>query len=206
MVDNFDLIKDLLEFRSKDDFYFVQILQRKKDVKSDDIKKIAGPNNNARLIRMYCVHSKEYLDKIKNEVVEICNLFNARAGIDLNRKSYEKCALQSARLILDQIANNEYTKVIKAYSSVCGKYSNETKKKWIIDIDGDEEVSPLMLAYIDYHCEPISKSLDEGKIYTTIPSKNGYHIITKPFNLQKFKEKYPDVDVQKMNPTNLYIP
>lgn len=206
MVDNFDLIKNLLEFRSKDDFYFVQILQRKKDVKPDDIKKITGPNSNARLIKMYCVHSQEYLDGIKNEIVEICNLFNARAGIDLNRKSYQQCALQSARLILDQIANKEYTKAIKAYSSVCGRYSNENNKKWIIDIDGDKEVSSLMLDYINYECEPISKFVEDNKIYTTIPSKNGCHIITKPFNLLKFKEKYSDIDVQKMSPTNLYIP
>lgn len=28
----------------------------------------------------------------------------------------------------------------------------------------------------------------------------------KSFNLQKFKEKYPDVDVHKNNPTILFIP
>ena len=31
MKDNFDIIKPLLKFRSEDDFYFLQILQRKKD-------------------------------------------------------------------------------------------------------------------------------------------------------------------------------
>ena len=29
-------------------------------------------------------------------------------------------------------------------------------------------------------------------------------LITTPFNLQQFKEKYPDVDVHKNNPTLLY--
>ena len=46
----------------------------------------------------------------------------------------------------------------------------------------------------------------ESKIYAYIPTKNGYHIITKPFNLKQFKDKYPDIDVHKNNPTILYIP
>ena len=31
MINNFNLIKPLLDFNSEDDFYFLQILQRKKD-------------------------------------------------------------------------------------------------------------------------------------------------------------------------------
>ena len=30
-VNNFDLIRNLLKFEDKDDFYFLQIIQRKKD-------------------------------------------------------------------------------------------------------------------------------------------------------------------------------
>jgi len=43
------------------------------------------------------------------------------------------------------------------------------------------------------------------KVIDLIPSKSGYHLITNPFNLAKFKKLYP-VDVQKDAPTNLYIP
>jgi hypothetical protein len=41
---------------------------------------------------------------------------------------------------------------------------------------------------------------------TFIKTKSGFHIITQPFNVMKFKERYPDVDIQKKNPTVLYIP
>jgi hypothetical protein len=37
-------------------------------------------------------------------------------------------------------------------------------------------------------------------------TKSGFHIVTQPFNLLKFKQRYPDVDVQKKNPTLLYFP
>jgi len=66
--------------------------------------------------------------------------------------------------------------------------------------------------YIEHECEPFNVShkgsiaIYNSKIYTQIPTKNGYHIITKPFNLKQFKDKYPDIDVHKNNPTILYIP
>jgi hypothetical protein len=41
---------------------------------------------------------------------------------------------------------------------------------------------------------------------TFIKTKSGFHIITQPFNVMKFKQKYPDVDIQKKNPTLLYYP
>jgi hypothetical protein len=44
------------------------------------------------------------------------------------------------------------------------------------------------------------------KVETIIPTKNGHHLITKRFDTQSFKEKYPDVDIQKKNPTLLYYP
>ena len=55
--------------------------------------------------------------------------------------------------------------------------------------------------------EFINNIQPEGDKYmTTIPSKSGYHIISKAFNLKFFKDKYPDIEVHKNNPTNLFIP
>jgi hypothetical protein len=44
------------------------------------------------------------------------------------------------------------------------------------------------------------------KIEAIIPTKNGHHIITKKFDVMEFKKYYPDVDIQKKNPTLLYYP
>jgi len=48
------------------------------------------------------------------------------------------------------------------------------------------------------------------KIETVIPTKNGYHLITKRFDIQEFN-KYMSLqgdvpDIQKKNPTLLYYP
>ena len=57
-------------------------------------------------------------------------------------------------------------------------------------------------SYIEIEINTIEPKGD--KILAVIPTLNGVHLITKPFNLQKFKELYPLIDVHKNNPTLLY--
>lgn len=198
MVDNYGQIRDLLSWRSKDDFYFLQIIQRKKDHQQG---KVNGCNNNSRLIKPYYIKSQEHFDFIKPEVIELCKVFNARAGINLNRRSFEKMALQHLKKITDQLINGDSMKAYKAYSSVVGAYNQDKDKKWILDVD--EVGRPLndIILFAERECKP-----DGYKYIATIPSKNGCHIIMKPFDLHKFRQKFPDVEVHKNNPTNLYIP
>jgi hypothetical protein len=102
------------------------------------------------------------------------------------------------------------------FDSVVGQIKTQ-EKRWIIDVDDMKEASPLMLSYIEYECAPITKvKVDDAgfpighevgsKIEAIIPTRNGHHLITKKFDVMKFKEKYPDIDIQKKNPTILYYP
>lgn len=81
MVDNFDLIKPLLDFSNEDTFYFVQILQRKKDNPNGKY----SSNNSSRLIKAYYIKSIEQLDKQKDEMIKLAQVFNARVGIKIGR-------------------------------------------------------------------------------------------------------------------------
>lgn len=201
-VDNFKQIREILEFDSIDEFYFLQVLQRKKDALEG--RKVNGTNNNSRLIKAYYVKSLEQFDFIKPEIIELCKVFNARAGINLNRRSFEKTAFQTLKLVTDNLINKNFDKVHKTYSSAAGKFSHDREKKWIVDLDGEEENTfdyiYNMAEFID-GLEPIGE-----KTVCRIPSKNGSHLITSPFNLKEFKDRYPKTDVQKNNPTNLFIP
>lgn len=198
MIDNFKQIRDLLDFRSDDDFYFLQILQRKKDHVDG---KVNGTNNNSRLIKAYYIKSIEQLEFVEPEIIEMCKIFNARAGINLNRRSFKKMQLQHLRKITEQLLNNDYTKSHRAYNTVCGAFNNDTDKKWIIDIDEDD-ISELnnIQDYIN-DCDP-----EGNKIICKIPSKSGFHLISKPFNVMTFAKVYPSIEIHKNNPTNLYIP
>lgn len=196
-IDNFEKIKSLLSFQNDDEFYHLQILKRKKE--NPEI------GSNSYVIKTYYISSLDYLDKKKKEIVELCHSENARAYINLNPKSYEQAAYQTLKKITNIIMNKAYSQCRKAFDSVAGSLSATRDKKWIIDID-EPAWSPLMLTRINYHCEPICDDVNDTKVYDIIPTKNGFHIITKPFNLKKFRENYPDIDIHKNNPTILYIP
>lgn len=207
MVNNFNIVKPLLSWSNDDEFYFLQIIQRKKDAAPG--MKVNGTNNNSRLIKAYYVKSLEYLDFIEPEVIALCNLFGARAGLNLNKRSFKKTALQHLKLVTDNLINENYDKIYKTYSSAVGKFSHDKNKKWIIDIDKEDlirlqsirEIINSLPPLIDKERNPI-----ESKIIVEIPSKTGLHLITSPFKLDSFKTIYPDIDVGKNNPTNLYIP
>lgn len=202
-VDNFEIIKPLLQFDSKDTYFFCQILQRKKDHK--DGQKVNGTNNNSRLIKAYYIKSIEQLEFIEPEVKNLCRLFNARAGINLNKRSFEKTALQHLKLVTDNIINGNYDKVYKTYSSAAGKFSHDSNKKWIVDVDKDEMYLLKDIKRVIAVVEPYN-DLNPTKILAEIPSKTGVHLITSPFNLQKFKLDFPSIQVNKNSPTNIFIP
>lgn len=202
MVDNFELIKSVLEFRSDDDFYFAQIIKRKKDFPGGSV---TGVNNNNRCIRSYFIGSVDYLEFVEQEIKDLCNVTGARGCIDLNRRSYESIGFQTLKKVADQIMNKDYTKISKAYVSACGKHSNErADKKWILDIDKKLTPEEHKALKEDLHnLQPLG-----DKLKFIIPTNNGIHYITNPFNLQEFQklERWDHIDIHKRNPTALFYP
>lgn len=202
MVNNLLLVKPLLIFPNKNSFYFVQILQRKKDHKGE---RLGGSNNNSRLIKAYYIKSVEHLELHWEEMVKLAEVFNARVSINLNPRSFEKAAFHTLQKIADQMSNGDFYSVRKAYDTVLGNYHSEMDKRWIIDVDKDDipAMEEIQKDIADLH-EKIGNR--DYNVLSVIPSKSGYHIITNPFNLAHFNHKWPTIEVHKNNPTNLYIP
>lgn len=188
---NFKLIKPLLSFESEDDFYFVQIIQRKKD----NPGVIKGSNNNNRLIKAYYIRSVEHLDKYEEEMIKLADLFNARVGINLNKRSFYKTAFNTLKKIAEQMHNKDFLNISRSYNSCCGM-ANSSDRIWLLDVDDLEgtvfEV-PLYLESINIE-------------YTAIPTPNGVHFIVKAFNSIEFQKLFPNVEIHKNNPTVLYAP
>lgn len=197
MVDNFNLIIPLLKFEDNN-FYFVQVLQRKKDHAEEN--KRLGRNNNARLIKAFYIYSIEQLLEYKEEIIALSKLFNARVGINLNPRNNRKVALEMMEQLAHCIKSENYN-VAKLYNSCCGA-SLGTDKTWIVDIDA-EEMEELETIVDDIEgLEPH----DKEKLIARIPTKNGMHLITKAFNSKEFGDLYPKIEVHKNNPTVLYVP
>lgn len=204
MINNKELIKPLLEFPHKDSFYFVQIIQRKKDHKGVSV---GGSNNNSRLIKPYYITSVEKLEVYWEEMVKIAELFNARLSINLNPRSFEKTAFAVLQKIANQMQNKDFYNVRKAYDSVCGIYQDEIDKRWIIDIDKEDmDKRERIYEVVNYLQNRDALSEKNYKLLAELPSKSGCHIITNPFNPTDFKEAFPTIEIHKNNPTNLYIP
>jgi hypothetical protein len=127
---------------------------------------------------------------------------NARAMIRLNKRSFEKVAFKALVNLGNTMMNKEYKFLRQSYDRACGLGHNDKIKKWILDIDS--QMTPIELMYIE---DFIQKAKPEGrKILAYIPSKAGLHLITLPFDSREFQEKYPEIEIQRDNPTNLYIP
>lgn len=117
MIDNFDLIKPLLTFENPGDFYFIQILQRKKDFMEKEKTKV---------IKEYFVENINFLDFKKKEMISLANFFNARVMIRLNKRNYEYISLKLLNELASRISQKTYS-IKNLISSVIGKYCVEKK-------------------------------------------------------------------------------
>jgi len=197
MVDNFKQISELLTFDSEDEFYFVQIIQRKKDNKG-----VKGSNNKNRLMKAYYIRSVEQLMDLKPEMIHLATYFNARVGINLNKRSFEKTAFNTLLKIANQMHNRDFMSVRRAYNTACGIHNAVDDKVWILDIDSLKGSDKIRAIRAVQYSEPVGTD----KLLADIPTNNGYHLITKPFNTLQFSEVCPDIEIHKNNPCALYYP
>ena len=198
MIDNFELIKPLLTFPNDDIYYHLQILRRGKDH-----PELAAAN---RMIKAYFICSLESLDYVEQEIKDLCKFFGARAYINLAPKSIKKITMLQLKYLAERAYIGDYKKIWKSWNTCAGEIKGEEPRR-IVDVDDtNTDFTKLMDMSIATY-EPV-KYNEQGrycsKVIATIPTKSGYHLITTPFNLQQFKEKYPDIDVHKNNPTLLY--
>jgi len=199
-INNLNQIKELLIFDSEDVFYHLQIIKRKKEHPE------LGSNNS--IIKTYYIQNIEYLEMKMPEIISLCDFHNARAGINLNKCSFEKLAFQMLKKVTDCILNKDYITVRKSYESVCGQFSSDKDKKWIVDIDVKDLDFCTKLEAELIKLEPFGQ-----KVKALIETKNGYHLITSPFNVQKYNQMEvwlsgltEKPEIHKNNPTILYCP
>jgi len=196
MTDNFDIIKDFVSKNTlnKGDFYFIQILRRRKE--NPDLKK------DVSVIKNFFFYSINDFDTFKAEIITLCHENNARAYIRINKRNETKIALQTIRIaieeilsgsyrpkfeiqatdepaksleaikvITDAISNNDYSLCRYSHLSACGQFASDPVKKWVIDVD-----DKTIFNDVKNHLASITT------ILLTLPTKNGFHFITTGFN------------------------
>lgn len=193
MIDNFDLILPFIAEKEDDDTYwFLQILVRHKDVPE-------VPSKNSRNIKNYYIKSQAHLLSKKDEIIGLCEYFKGRAYMRLTPRSYKVTALHHLKQMSQMIADGNFKSIAKSYLSSSGSTNAGTEKRWIVDIDGEYTQEGLEIISEDINkCRPVGP-----KILAYIPTKNGIHIITSPFDVNQFKKFDYCVDIHKDNPSLL---
>jgi hypothetical protein len=136
MIDNFEKIKELLKF-GEDTYYFIQIIQRKKDH--------GGKGLDLRRWSKFLVRLDE-LDLLKNDIQELCQVYGGRAYIELNPRSLKKFTVCMMRKYLDRIYYQDYSNVYSIQNQVA--LSEDTiktkgiieKRRWMLDVDRKEDI------------------------------------------------------------------
>jgi hypothetical protein len=195
MIDNIEQIKTLLNFEKDGDFYMLYVFKRKKDQPEDE----KDNHQSVRTIKTYCIESINHLERRYDEIKQLCEMFKARAYIHVQKQNHFDVSLSMMVDLAQRIQNGQHNQK-GLFDSVVGQIKTQ-EKRWIVDIDTKDEETLLEITKFVNQCRP-----EKNKIYTTIPTKNGYHLITGRFDVMEFKKKYPDVDIAKKNPTLLYLP
>jgi histone deacetylase complex regulatory component SIN3 len=216
MIDNIEIIKSLLNFENDGDFYMLYIFKRKKDQPEGE----RDNHQSVRTIKTYCIDSIEYLDKRYDEIKQLCEIFKARAYIHIQKQNHKDVAMNMITEIVHRIQSGQINQQ-HVFDSVVGQMKT-MEKRWVVDVDSsDLNHLTEVINYINEECPPflnrseIHTHTSSGVVITyerapkwlmTIPTKNGFHIITEKFDVNEFKKRYPEIDVQKRNPTLLYLP
>ena len=75
------------------------------------------------------------------------------------------------------------------------------KKIWVIDIDSKDEA---LVSEVHDYVNSLMPNPGEDKIILRVDTKNGIHLLSSPFNIAEFNNKYK-IDVHKNNFTLLYF-
>jgi hypothetical protein len=203
MIDNINIIKPLLNFEKQGDFYMLYVFKRKKDQPEGE----RDNHQSVRTIKTYCIESLDHLDRRYEEVKQMCEMFKARAYIHVQKQNHFDVSLNMMVALAQRIQDGN-TNQKGLFDSVVGQIKTQ-EKRWIIDVDNVSidgfNHDPSQIEMREYINE-LQKEAGREPHMTFIKTRSGFHIITQPFNVMKFKEKYPDVDIQKKNPTLLYYP
>ena len=184
-INNFHLVENLLPAEDdKEYFYFLQIIRRSKDHKGKS-------NLKSKLIKSYFISSYAQLMEKKKEIILLCEYYGARAYLNPSPKSWAKFQRNLLVKCALQIDQGQVSNPFKMINSVAGELQGD-KKLWLIDIDSKDPKDLVNVKYklLQLYSEHNQNAPDDQlrNIHLTVPTLQGYHVITDPFDVNKFQQ------------------
>lgn len=211
VVDNFRLIEKFLTFKDPDDFYFLQIIKRKKE--NPDL------NKSSVIVTSYYITSEEKYRALEHDIKTICEALNARAYINLNPRNGFSVTCEAISTLSQRIKSRQTNSCYKVWDHCCGIEPKDLKHGLLL-VDVDDKSLVEDVKKIINQCQSGVKSIEFDGLYDNcievIPTVNGAHILTHRFNQSTFKQlinefmeerNIPDgtIEIKVDNPTLLYF-
>lgn len=181
MINNFDTIDKFLNFEDGY-FYKFEALVRNTDGENSLFEKGYSNTNKNILIKNWYVDNKEYYERSKKEMIELCNMTGARLYVTLDRKEKKKLLIQMFNTVSKILTNyicgdipslKSITKLLASCSSVI-ETSEHKSRTIMFDVDTkNEDILEIVKLYI----------LENNETPYCLETKKGYHV----FCYKKFK-------------------
>lgn len=209
LVDNFDKVKNVVQWKPEQTYYKFVALIRAKDYKDGEKPVLLDKEKQECFVRQWLVDNEEYFERVKEDMKTIVEMFKCRLYMTLDRKSTMKTLLAARDVInrqLDsylgvkepQVSVKMFNKLVPSVTQLA-ESSDRDGRRWMFDVDTKNE--------------DVLKAVKElcGEYYLeTFETKNGYHVVAnKKFDanglLRLVQNRYTNTDVEKLKLTSLAL-
>lgn len=176
LVDNFDKVKNVVQWKPEQTYYKFVALIRAKDYKDGERPVLLDKEKQECFVRQWLVDSEEYFDRVKEDMKTVVEMFRCRLYMTLDRKSTMKTLIAARDVVnrqLDsylgvkepQVSVKMFNKLVPSVTQLA-ESSDRDGRRWMFDVD-TKDVNVLnvvkKLCGIDY--------------LESFETKNGYHVV-----------------------------
>ena len=209
LVDNFDKVKNVVQWKPEQTYYKFVALIRAKDYKDGEKPVLLDKEKQECFVRQWLVDNEEYFERVKEDMKTVVEMFKCRLYMTLDRKSTMKTLLAARNVInrqLDsylgvkepQVSVKIFNKLVPSVTQLA-ESSDKEGRRWMFDVDTKNE--------------DVLKAVKElcGEYYLeTFETKNGYHVVAnKKFDanglLRLVQNGYTNTNVEKLKLTSLAL-
>lgn len=176
LVDNFDKVKNVVQWKPEQTYYKFVALIRAKDYKDGERPVLLDKEKQEYFARQWLVDSEEYFDRVKEDMKTVVEMFRCRLYMTLDRKSTMKTLIAARDVVnrqLDsylgvkepQVSVKMFNKLVPSVTQLA-ESSDKEGRRWMFDVD-TKDVNVLNVV----------KKLCGTDYLESFETKNGYHVV-----------------------------
>lgn len=176
LVDNFDKVKNVVQWKPEQTYYKFVALIRAKDYKDGERPVLLDKEKQECFVRQWLVDSEEYFDRVKEDMKTVVEMFRCRLYMTLDRKSTMKTLIAARDVVnrqLDsylgvkepQVSVKMFNKLVPSVTQLA-ESSDREGRRWMFDVD-TKDVNVLNVV----------KKLCGTDYLESFETKNGYHVV-----------------------------